>query len=370
MKKITFVIMFVGLFAPSLSLAPYYSGYNQYNNNSTQIANIQAQINSLYAQIAALQNPTGYNYQYTQTTPNYSYPNYGYNYGSVASAYAGPSCNFTYDLSLGTSGAQVSDLNRMLGVGSGSYFDQSTYNAVVNFQNQYASEILYPVGFTYGTGFVGSMTRAKLNSLCNNQASMQSGVYTGSILGAYSYPYTYPNNYLYSNYTTGSAPTLILTATPQIVDSGNSVTLSWNSTGANFCQADGGGWSGSRPTSGSEIRNNVYVPAIFTLTCQGSNGQSVAQSAQVAVRNAGSGTGSPLITFYASPSNVARNSDVTLNWNVSNSNSCNASGNWSGAKSNVGTETITNITETRTYTLTCTSASSQVASTTVTIGIF
>ncbi len=44
-------------------------------------------------------------------------------------------------------------------------FDDFVASAVVQFQQKYASEILTPFGLSYGTGYVGPATRAKLNSL-------------------------------------------------------------------------------------------------------------------------------------------------------------------------------------------------------------
>jgi hypothetical protein len=87
---------------------------------------------------------------------------------------------FYQDLSLGSNGADVLELQKLLnsdpqtrvatyGVGSPGqetdYFGNLTHNAVIRFQNKYASEILAPVGLTSGTGYFGPSTRAKANEL-------------------------------------------------------------------------------------------------------------------------------------------------------------------------------------------------------------
>ena len=87
--------------------------------------------------------------------------------------------SFTRDLFLGARGEDVRELQRFLNsqgfilaeTGPGSpgnettYFGPLTHNAVIRFQEKYASEILTPLNLIKGTGYVGENTRAKINEI-------------------------------------------------------------------------------------------------------------------------------------------------------------------------------------------------------------
>lgn len=88
--------------------------------------------------------------------------------------------SFTKDLKVGISDSEVMFLQKVLnedgetlvsieGPGSSGnetmYFGEKTKLAVIKFQQKYSSDILVPAGLSSGTGFVGSLTRKKLNDL-------------------------------------------------------------------------------------------------------------------------------------------------------------------------------------------------------------
>lgn len=101
----------------------------------------------------------------------------------IASADSPSACPFVWNttLKVGSTGSDVLKLQQLLNTdptttiassGSGSvgmettHFGQLTKQAVIKFQEKYASDILTPNGLSKGTGAVGVSTRAKLNALC------------------------------------------------------------------------------------------------------------------------------------------------------------------------------------------------------------
>src|SRR3989344_4734092 len=301
-KYIKIVAILALALAPTATFAQYCYG----QDNSCQIAQIQAQLDALRAQLMSMGHSNSYQYQtypYTYgSTGNVLGATYYGGYGSQYGQYGVNSCNFTVNLSLGTTHPQVADLNRLLGTGFGTYFDQATYNAVVNFQNMYAGEILAPAGLTYGNGNVGPLTRAKLNGICNgitnNSLTYGYTGYSGNVLGvstylpaqagnpyvynygstylptwqAGTYPYNYNSGYNYNYYTgvpnyynnnQSGTPVINFYANPSNVYGGGSTTLYWTVNNANICTASssassgGTGWSGSKGTSGNEVVGNI-----------------------------------------------------------------------------------------------------------------
>jgi len=83
--------------------------------------------------------------------------------------------NFTTNMSQGQSGTRIKNLHlaleneEILESSDGEYFGSKTREAVIVFQERYASEVLSPWNLIKGTGFVGPTTRAKLNQLYNCQ---------------------------------------------------------------------------------------------------------------------------------------------------------------------------------------------------------
>ena len=135
----------------SLATAAFLSGaIMPMTAGAVTIADIQAQILALQAQLSALQ-------------------------GTPTTGYA-----FSADLKLGSTGDAVKQLQMILnkdaatkvavsGVGSSgyetTYFGALTKAAVIKFQTKYAADVLTPLGLTTATGYVGAATRAKLNTM-------------------------------------------------------------------------------------------------------------------------------------------------------------------------------------------------------------
>lgn len=70
------------------------------------------------------------------------------------------------------------------------------------------------------------------------------------------------------------SPTVSLTANPSTITTNGTTTLTWSSTDASSCNASGG-WSGSKPVSGSQSMGPVAASTTYTMTCTGAGGSAV-----------------------------------------------------------------------------------------------
>lgn len=163
-------------------------------------------------------------------------------------------------------------------------------------------------------------------------------------------------------------PTVNLSANPTFVNYNGTSTLSWNSTNATSCNANGGsnGWAGYKNTSGNFNTGNLTNTTTYTITCTGAGG-SATDTVTVSVGN--QPTPAPTVNLSANPTFVSYNGTTTLNWNITNATSCTATGGWSGSKNaNGGSQSIGNLTNTTTFTLTCNGAGGS-ASDSVTVSV-
>ena len=125
-------------------------------SSASTIAELTAMLNSLLAQVVSLQQQIT---EQTGTTTSWCH-------------------TFNTNIKHGNSGEEVKALQTVLtkenfdvSKDKSGYFEEYTASAVVGFQQKYKSEVLTPVGLSYGTGYVGASTRKKLNQLygCGSQ---------------------------------------------------------------------------------------------------------------------------------------------------------------------------------------------------------
>ena len=161
----------------------------------------------------------------------------------------------------------------------------------------------------------------------------------------------------YSGDSAPAAPTVDLKANgsdgPITINYNTSATLSWISTNSTSCTALIG-WSGARPTSGSESTGNLTTSRVYTISCTGAGGS----AADTVTVNVNQPTPAPTVDIKANgsdwPSPISYNTSATLSWTSSNATACNASGDWFGSKATSGSESTGNLTSTKTYTISCT----------------
>ena len=153
------------------------------------------------------------------------------------------------------------------------------------------------------------------------------------------------------------APTATLSASPSIIDSGESSTLAWNSTYATSCTA-AGGFSTGGATSGSASTGPLASTQNYQTVCMGPGGSVNSNIVTVTVLV-------PTVSLNV-PSNRVHNGDATnVSWSAANVNSCTITRNgatWqtltAGASRSVNGSAPDTITAQTSYDIACTNNAS------------
>jgi hypothetical protein len=150
------------------------------------------------------------------------------------------------------------------------------------------------------------------------------------------------------------APSISLSANPPTINRGQSSTLSWNSSYADWCDItnDVGPDIGRVEVNGSRVVT-LTETTNYTITCVGAGGTANANAA-VTVRPLPTvDLQGPAIVELPRASNIA---SFNLNWVNANADSCSASLDWSGNKTppNQGTESLSKARGSYSFKLSCT----------------
>jgi sugar lactone lactonase YvrE len=118
------------------------------------------------------------------------------------------------------------------------------------------------------------------------------------------------------------APTVTISVSPGSVASNEPATLTWESTHATSCTADGS-WVGDTPLSGT-MTVSQFSPGTYSyvLSCNGSGG---AASAAAALNVASSGQvlcGPPSVAISVAPTSIVEGQAATLTWSAAKIASC------------------------------------------------
>ena len=179
---------------------------------------------------------------------------------------------------------------------------------------------------------------------------------------------------------TPPASIVAFTASPNTVQAGQTVSLSWSTANATSCTAGNGsgsdGWNGTLATSSSGTNIGPLGTAgsfIYSLSCTGPGGTSSQASTTVTVTPAP--TPPAITTLAASPNHIITGESTVLSWSTVGTTGCVASGGtgsdgWAGpiATTSAGT-TVGPIGQagTYSYSISCTGPGGPAATATVSV---
>ncbi len=147
-------------------------------------------------------------------------------------------------------------------------------------------------------------------------------------------------------------PVVVLTADPAAISAGESSTLTWTSTDADTCTAEGV-WTASHATSGTAL---VTPDATTTYRMECTNVTGVASdTATVRVTlpvSEPEPLPDPTVTLTADPLSVDVGGSATLSWTSTDATQCIAPGGWTDVQGTSGTAPVV-VDETTEYTLSC-----------------
>jgi uncharacterized delta-60 repeat protein len=100
-------------------------------------------------------------------------------------------------------------------------------------------------------------------------------------------------------------------------------------------------------------RLSVLSSLLCLAACGGGGGGGDSSGSSASPPPTGGTPSAPTLTLTVSESTVAAGTAVTLDWSSSNTQSCSASGGWSGSRSTGGSELVTPVSPSMSYTLSC-----------------
>jgi sugar lactone lactonase YvrE len=148
--------------------------------------------------------------------------------------------------------------------------------------------------------------------------------------------------------TVVAKPTLTFSATKTQIAENTGTLLKWKATDATSCVASDD-WSGQKGLSGTAETGPLVADKIYTLRCVGLNGE-IEQTVTVEVVPA------PAVDLTLSEDVVAPGESVLISWEVTDAQTCTASGApFLGSKNSAGgSETLSSLTKgAKTFKLTC-----------------